>query len=558
MDGHKVVLCSIGPGLYQDTAWGLDGKVERTPFAVVGLARIRSLAGWRVKVLTTQEAQRGEGYRQLQAAFGNAGLDVEPVTIPTGTTRGEILQIVEIVIESVPQQSRVILDITQALRHLPFALYTALIYLTAYSRISLDGVYYGAFASPEEEKPIVDLTSLFELSGWFHALQSLQDTGSVKAALQMFNQENSRLGRAQSGGNPLSRFKRPLEELSASLQAGLPLETGQKAAKLVQDWQASKAAVTATTSLLERTLDKVFEQAQQWSVAQPVSDKKSDINLSQEELERQLRLTRWFIERGQLPIALLQLREWLVSYSLLRDHRASTWLEKGEREQVAHQLHVLVEREHRKLVVSPAESKVSRLWASITELRDRFAHLGMLPEQVGVSRDKMQGLLKQCDSLLTCIGQPLFTMPHAGKLLVTPLGRSPGVIFTAVKRLQPERLIVVVSEETGSKLDEALRAAGAASLPCDYIQMEDPYSGFAEAERMLTSGRLQRLLDAEEVIVNLTGGTSVMQYVVDYMAREAAGLGAKVKRVALVDRRSLAEQQADPYVIGECIALSTH
>ncbi|MCL5946826.1 MAG: TM1812 family CRISPR-associated protein, partial [Chloroflexi bacterium] len=204
------MLCSVGLSAYRDTSWELDRRVTGTPFAVVALARIRKLAGWHVKVLATQEARGGEGYGQLQAALGSVGLSVEPVIIPTGTTREEIFQIVEKVIDCVPPRSRVILDITQALRHLPFTLFTALVYLTVYSGIELEGVYSGAFEAPGEHKPIVDLTSLFELSSWFHALQSVQDTGSVKAALRMFNLENSRLGRERGGENPLSKFKRPL------------------------------------------------------------------------------------------------------------------------------------------------------------------------------------------------------------------------------------------------------------------------------------------------------------------------------------------------------------
>ena len=52
-------------------------------------------------------------------------------------------------------------------------------------------------------------------------------------------------------------------------------------------------------------------------------------------------------------------------------------------------------------------------------------------------------------------------------------------------------------------------------------------------------------------MLNLTGGTTLMGLLADRFAQRAQELGPQVHRFGLVDRRSPAEQAADPYQAGE-------
>jgi hypothetical protein len=76
-----------------------------------------------------------------------------------------------------------------------------------------------------------------------------------------------------------------------------------------------------------------------------------------------------------------------------------------------------------------------------------------------------------------------------------------------------------------------------------------------EADDLLDDALRHTLAQASEVVVNLAGGTTVMQYVVERIGAEAERLGVPVQRVAVVDRRSLDEQRANPYVVGELVRL---
>jgi hypothetical protein len=65
------------------------------------------------------------------------------------------------------------------------------------------------------------------------------------------------------------------------------------------------------------------------------------------------------------------------------------------------------------------------------------------------------------------------------------------------------------------------------------------------------------LAEAGEVVVNLTGGSTLMQYVAERIGRWAEDkLGIPLRRIATVDRRSAAQQAADPYQPGKIHTLS--
>jgi hypothetical protein len=57
------------------------------------------------------------------------------------------------------------------------------------------------------------------------------------------------------------------------------------------------------------------------------------------------------------------------------------------------------------------------------------------------------------------------------------------------------------------------------------------------------------------VVVNVTGGTTALQYLAERIGRDAERLGVPVRRIALVDRRPYEQQQAEPFACGDLMAL---
>jgi len=126
-----------------------------------------------------------------------------------------------------------------------------------------------------------------------------------------------------------------------------------------------------------------------------------------------------------------------------------------------------------------------------------------------------------------------------------------------VRQVQPAHLVVLTSREGRRGVDDALRSAGATGVPCDVVELADPHNGFAELATLVTRDLRGRMVDAAAVIVNVTGGTTLMQCAAERLGAEARALGTATRRIALVDRRPYDEQRRDPYVLGECVWLDS-
>jgi hypothetical protein len=91
-----------------------------------------------------------------------------------------------------------------------------------------------------------------------------------------------------------------------------------------------------------------------------------------------------------------------------------------------------------------------------------------------------------------------------------------------------------------------------------WIEIADPYTGFKEIEGRISWPDLAELIaptDSVDAVLNLTGGTSVLQYCAERVAWQLMQIGIAIRRVAAVDRREPAEQQAQPFVVGEIVEL---
>ncbi|MBI4497305.1 MAG: TIGR02221 family CRISPR-associated protein [Chloroflexi bacterium] len=552
------LVCSVGTGNYTETVYALDDRTWASRFAPVALARLRDLRGGKASVLVTSGA-RDKWYPAVAAELAEAGLEPEAVDMPEGKTREEFLETFHRLVEAVGEGESVVLDVTFALRHLPFVYLAALTYLTAYRGVTIRGIYYGAFELPDPEtgeRPILDLTALFNLTEWFHAVQSARESGDLRPVAHSLRQEVARLFQERQGDHALSRAKDAIEDLAPALAAGLPVEVGLAAGRLHAAVE-TLAQQAGPQSVGRRSLGILSGPVASWATRPAPS--KRDLPLSDEELQRQLALVQWYAERNALPTALLLLREWLVSLVVLRSSGPRQWLGRPQRLAAERQLGGMVQRV-RSGVATATEQRLATVWDGVAQRRNRFAHAGMTEDEVRLTPGdvaEVGHLIQQCAALLADPDLPRLAQQRSRimRLLVTPLGLSPGVLYSAVQHVRPDRVVVITSAEGRQRLPDALAAADVAGLPVVVRELRDPMTGFQEGRALLDGEFRRSLVEASEVVVNLTGGTTVIQYVVEQIAGAARSLGVAVRRVAVVDRRTPEEQRAHPFVLGELVVL---
>ena len=453
----------------------------------------------------------------------------------------------------IQEGEEIILDVTFALRHLPFVYLAALAYLVGLRGVKVKGIYYGAQMLEENGiVPLLDISLLFDLMEWYHALAVTNETGDFRPVASLLRNIPSMRFIENRRDPSLSRAASAAEKLAAALASGLPLEVGSLAHNLCQAVKAldnQKSSTTASTL----ALGKLEQVVQPWAV--PVQ--KADLELSRAELERQLMLAEWYLERMNIPTALLVLREWLVNAVLLSRGVTTDWLDYGKhRKPVESFLNALIKRNEYNLVGTTEREFVS-VWSAVAKNRNEFAHAGMKQGKIPLDKAKVRTLLKRCWDIFHNQAIPSRIDGSGELFLITPLGLSPGVLYSALHHVQPDRVLIITSSEASHFVPDALTRAGRSDLKPDVVKFIDPHHGFNEARHILDDHTEwhRDLILATDVVVNITGGTTAMQYAAEHLGRHLKRYGTAVRRVALVDRRDILDQRQNPYVVGELVEL---
>jgi hypothetical protein len=551
------LITSVGLGNYKELNYCFGSNKCRTSFAPVAVARLINMKGARASVLVTREA-RDMYYERVAAELIAAGLNPRPLDIPGGGSEEDILEILAIITSEVNEGDSVVLDVTFSLRHLPFIYLAALIYLVGLKKVKLKGIFYGAFDLKQgEDAPIIEITYLYQLIEWYRGLTNARQEGDFRPLGKLLKSDVGRLFKSGIENKKLARISRLAGDLAFSLASVLPLEVGMKAGNiltLLKNLELSTGS--ALTSIL--ALDSLGRSLGDWQVpeSQVSGLNKEGIELGKEELNRQLALAEWYVGRMNLPAALLVLREWMITRLQFAAGHCSSWLGYSCRKPYEKTLNAINERARHSLG-NQLEKDLASTWGRISRLRNQFAHAGMDSDEVRVSPDEVRNVLQECKKLMEIDIPSSIPARSDNVCLVSPLGLSRGVLYSALKLFNPDRLVVVTSPEASQSIPEILEVAGYNGLDLMVIKLADPHSGFDEAKDIAANNDnlIKSLAMAGKVVVNITGGTTAMQYAVERIAGEASKLGTSVKKVALVDKRPYEEQRVKPYVCGEIVVL---
>ena len=145
--------------------------------------------------------------------------------------------------------------------------------------------------------------------------------------------------------------------------------------------------------------------------------------------------------------------------------------------------------------------------------------------------------------------------PVSERVLITPLGTSPGVLYTLIKKLMPDKIYVITSKKGADNIPEICKISGYDAKKITTFLFDDPFAGFAEMEGVFAEFETLNFDTLDEIILNLAGGTSFLQYVASNMADRLEKRNYSVKKVFAVDRRNFKEQKENPYVVGEVVEL---
>ena len=481
---------------------------------------------------------------------------------------------------AIPNDVDLTVDVTHGYRHFSFLTYVAVLYLAALRGVQVRRAYYGLLrasvppstgklpnasgtqpVAPDPLSPFLDLRPLLELPRWLHALETLRETGSTVPLADAL--------RAGPQSQSTRKVSDELSRLSEAYLSGLPLELGREADRFrSQSLKPLRRLLRDDhrLPLAGELVDRIEEMIAPVAMA-PVSGGvwKRGVALSADELGRQARVIDDLLRRGNVATALGLMNEWTVSWAVWRLDPDCDWLDYGKVRRRAGNLlgAVAAVADDRDLrdVLTDEQRALGNFWRELCDLRNAYAHHGMRP-QVVVGGPKVAGQLERIRgfwerTLRACPDWSLSlgTSP-GGRVLVSPIGQRPGVLFSAMRACltngeteAPATCLAICSRETEKFIAEAASQAGHTGA-IEPLRLDDPYGGTAEIP-CLEKKAQRHFIGADEVLVNVTGGTTLMGLAAEALASTARGLACPVRRFGLIDRRPPDRQMADPYQTGE-------
>lgn len=140
-------------------------------------------------------------------------------------------------------------------------------------------------------------------------------------------------------------------------------------------------------------------------------------------------------------------------------------------------------------------------------------------------------------------------------VLFSPFGLSYGTLYSTILLTRPDRVVVVTSSEAIFNLETTLDAARFFHTHFEWEShvLADAQAGFGEGRALAP---FLSAAAGDENIVNLTGGTTVLQDCIKSVADTLRRDGKSVREVAAIDRRDILEQRRNPLVVGELVEVT--
>jgi hypothetical protein len=392
-----------------------------------------------------------------------------------------------------------------------------------------------------------------------YAVRQFRDTGDARRLAKQLDRLSRAQWRHQEGSAEFSRFTSTLKRLSTAMVSGLPLETGIMSRETIDQVESSLEHLSENEFVAKDLIKNLQSSITDFSVSVGVAGKQ-DIKLNSFELRRELSIIKYTYESQAFDKALLLLREWIINCCLLASKNVENWLEYGRaRKWVERSINHLEKRfDHSPDSLTENSRKLIQIWRDTRSYRNLFAHAGMSTEEVSPSTvaGGLRDIIDSCENHLGDLRFWKLELQTTPKhLLLSPLGLSPGVLYSAIKQVKPDDVIVICSEESCKDLRDICRITDFDEKSVTSYVVEDVFSCFNQARHFSEKVR-EDLFNASLVTINMTGGTTGMQYLVEKIGRDAASVGVRIRRVALCDARSPEEQKRNPYVLGELIELS--
>jgi hypothetical protein len=521
------IFTFIGKGNYEEVENIIEDYtiVERVfPVALVKFFR-EKYPDQKLKVLffLTEEVREHKNWKELTKPFlKQSNTDYEEIPIPDYLEPSDFIQKMLPYLEI---GDNVILDTTFSFRNIPLTAVVASLYLKEAKEVESKIIYGMKIGKKLECK---DLTSLIEMAEWLYAVKLFKEYGYGDRFAELVKSINSKIykfiDKKERKNTPksLSSFQQNLRNLSTALRLGSIREIKESIRKFIDilDMEEALEEIREYVPMLYPMIPSLKNVYNKFNTGE------NKIKLDVKELNAERELLKFYIKTNDLGMALRLAREYLINIVLYKEGKADKVLDRKEREKV-----------------SIGESDVIR------NARNYVAHFGFNEDNL-----KIVKIIKELEKISEKSPDEIYNEYQkekaTKKALISPLGTTPGALYTVICREKPDILIVISSQEGFKRLDEIIQQSKFKGN-CYKILVKDPFKGINEVKNVVEEAK-KHLEDVKELVINLTGGTSLLGYMVERV-RDKVRYGKEIRTIMAIDRRPYEEQKMNPYVLGDIL-----
>lgn len=373
----KIILSFLGTGRYEQADYPLDGEIYSTPYTQEAIGR--RYPDHTLKVLLTEKAAQIHGQSLRER------VSYEPVAIPNGHSEEELWDIFNAIVEAVPEEASLIMDVSHGFRSQPILALAVLQLLQVVKKVKVERVLYGFFDPETKRADFFDLTAFLELMEWTQATRDLLDYANGTRLQQLLSHIHTH---SYMVGGPKAKKLRNLGDLLDGAGKALELLRPKEVLTLSHKTQQALKSARQDVEVLPRSrpLALLFQtiETRLESLALPEQQL-----FTEEGLQAMLQMAGLLLKTQSYAQALALLRELVVSKLALQ-----MGLEPLEDRKLSEDMLNLWAKLHSKGKLEPQHQPLAALWQKLSDARNDVMHAGMRKQETPA-----QALAKQIDLL---------------------------------------------------------------------------------------------------------------------------------------------------------------
>ncbi|HPT54968.1 MAG TPA: TM1812 family CRISPR-associated protein [Fervidobacterium sp.] len=537
----RKILTFLGTGRYEESTIHIDELEFRERVFPLALIRYYKMQKpdeeLSVFFFLTSEARDNKNWVEYTLPSLEAEqVRYEALEIPKDIeTLEKTLGLIKEMIGVLSEGDEVVLDVTHCFRDIPLTASVVALYLKEVLDVKIT-ILYGRFDSVKNETHCTDLTFVTQLVEWIYAARVFKEYGYSNELGALADQRNRRIYKtANLSKKPkyLASMRLPLQYLTDALRLGSIRSIRESVRRFLVTFEKESTLnqeIHEYVPELELLMPSIIQRYKM------VDTGASSFVLDEREIATERELMKFYLDTRDIGMALRLAREYMINILLYKEGLANFVFDKDKREEV---------------------SRFLDETDSLRKARNHIAHFGFNDSNnltdVNTIEQHLRKLIDtDIDELYNEMMKNKQDLEASSYAVVSSLGLTEGALYTILNHYNPNLLIVVTSKE-GAKILPNILEKTQFKGECHVVNVQDPYTGKEEIARVSkeVTGYLE---NTRKVVINLTGGTTLLNYMLLKVGDEARH-GKTIKTVLAVDKRSYEEQKVNPYADGEVVEL---